>query len=72
MRTVICCTSLLMTTLFVGCGQTGALKLKSDPNLDKRSQYMIYKGTESTNQSQKTSQNKADSQAAASEVTQQN
>lgn len=72
MRTVICCTSLLMTTLFVGCGQTGALQLKNDPNLDKRSQYMIYKGTESTNQSQKTSQNKADSQAAASEVTQQN
>lgn len=72
MRTVVCCMSLWATTLFVGCGQTGALQLPSDPNLDKRSQYMLYKGTERTDQSQKNAQNKADSQAAASDLIQHN
>lgn len=72
MRTVICCLSVFMATLFVGCGQTGALQLPNDPNFDKRSQYMIYKGTQTNDHSQKITENKADSQAASSEATQQN
>lgn len=35
----------LIATLFtslVACGQSGALMLPSDPNYDKRSQYILY------------------------------
>lgn len=43
MRSVICCISILATTLMMsGCGQSGALQLTSDPNYDKRAKYLIY------------------------------
>ncbi|MDV2453877.1 MULTISPECIES: LPS translocon maturation chaperone LptM [Acinetobacter] len=43
MRTVICCVSVVFTTvLLVGCGQSGALQLPNDPNYDKRAKYLLY------------------------------
>ena len=38
----------------LGCGQTGALHLPSDPNYDKRAKYLLY----SQPQSDKTSKDK--------------
>ena len=44
MRTVICCMSVLLTTVvLVGCGQSGALQLPNDPNYDKRAKYLLYR-----------------------------
>ncbi|MBV6551946.1 LPS translocon maturation chaperone LptM [Acinetobacter soli] len=52
MRRFICYTSLLtMSLAMLGCGQTGALHLPSDPNYDKRAKYLLY----SQPQSDKTS-----------------
>lgn len=72
MRNVICCLSLLMTTLMVGCGQTGALQLPSDPNYDKRAQYLLYKNAAAQAKSDQTMQKQADQvidQSTASEIT---
>lgn len=52
MRNVIGCLSLLVIASMVGCGQTGALQLPSDPNYDKRAQYLLHKKTDSQPQSQ--------------------
>lgn len=42
MRLVLCAMSLLASSLLlVGCGQSGALQLASDPNLDKRAHYLL-------------------------------
>ena len=55
MRLVICCISVLATGFaLVGCGQSGALQLPSDPNYDKRAKYLLY----SQPQSDKTSKDK--------------
>lgn len=44
MRSVICCISVLvMSTAFVGCGQSGTLHMPNDPNYDKRAKYLLYK-----------------------------
>ena len=49
MRTVICCMSVLLTTVvLVGCGQSGALQLPNDPNYDKRAKYLLYPDAAST------------------------
>ena len=50
MRNVICCMSIWATTVLVGCGQTGALQLPSDPNYDKRAQYLLYKNNQTKTQ----------------------
>ncbi|WP_445116366.1 LPS translocon maturation chaperone LptM [Acinetobacter sp. WZC-1] len=43
MRFVMCCMSLLTTTLVMsGCGQSGALQLPNDPNHDDRAKYLLY------------------------------
>lgn len=54
MRTVICCVSVLTTILISGCGQMGALQLPSDPKLDPRSEYLIYKNKAAATQSSAT------------------
>lgn len=46
MRIAICSMGLLLTTLLIGCGQTGNLQLPNDPNYDKRAQYLLYKDGE--------------------------
>ena len=35
--------SALMFSQFTACGQSGQLMLPSDPNMDKRSNYILYK-----------------------------
>lgn len=67
MRTVICCMSLVASILITGCGQTGALQLPSDPNYDKRAQYLLYKDRVQTEQ--KPAQIQADGQLPTSEAT---
>lgn len=63
MRIVICCMGLLATSVLVGCGQTGALQLPSDPNYDKRAQYMLYKNdTQSSKQPKQVQENAAQDQ----------
>ena len=43
MRRVICCISVLVLgSSLIGCGQSGALQLPSDPNYDKRAKYLLY------------------------------
>lgn len=43
MRQMIAVMSLLATGLsLVGCGQSGALQLPSDPNFDTRPKYLLY------------------------------
>jgi predicted small lipoprotein YifL len=52
MRLVICCISVLATGFaLVGCGQSGALQLPSDPNYDKRAKYLLYPNVDSKQQS---------------------
>lgn len=77
MRNVIGCLSLLVMALIVGCGQTGALQLPSDPNYDKRAQYLLHKKTDSQLQPQPQNQTEQDvnkqaehrvDQQAASEI----
>ena len=46
MRMFICGVSALVTVLFTGCGQTGALQLPSDPNYDKRAKYLLHTNTD--------------------------
>lgn len=46
MRLFICFLAIVTPMLMAGCGQTGALQLPSDPNYDKRSQYLIYNNAE--------------------------
>ena len=76
MRTVIGCIGLLTSLLCVGCGQMGALQLPSDPDFDKRSKYLIYKGTPEQTQSSKKTQEQvehpADEETATPENTEQN
>lgn len=80
MRIVICCMSIWATTVLVGCGQTGALQLPSDPNYDKRAQYLLYKNSQAEteaknqvkNQVEQAVRNKADTaidQPATSDIT---
>ncbi len=72
MRIVICCMSIWATTVLVGCGQTGALQLPSDPNYDKRAQYLLYKNSQAQNQARQALENKANAatdQPAASDIT---
>ena len=46
MRLIIGGISLMITTFsMVGCGQSGALQLQSDPNYDKRAKYLIHSNT---------------------------
>lgn len=53
MRLVICYISLLATGFaLVGCGQSGALQLPSDPNYDKRAKYLLYPNVDSKQQSE--------------------
>lgn len=48
MRRVICCISVLVLgSSLIGCGQSGALQLPSDPNYDKRVKYLLYPNVES-------------------------
>lgn len=48
MRLVICYMSLLaIGSALVGCGQSGALQLPSDPNYDKRAKYLLYPNVDS-------------------------
>ncbi|MGY5393237.1 LPS translocon maturation chaperone LptM [Acinetobacter sp. NigerLNRRAM0016] len=48
MRRVICCISVLVLgSSLIGCGQSGALQLPSDPNYDKRAKYLLYPNVES-------------------------
>lgn len=43
MRQFICCMSLcVLSSAFVGCGQSGALHLPGDANTDKRAKYLLY------------------------------
>ena len=52
MRLVICYISLLATGFaLVGCGQSGALQLPSDPDYDKRAKYLLYPNVDSKQQS---------------------
>lgn len=54
MRSVICCISVLvMSTAFVGCGQSGTLHMPNDPNYDKRAKYLLYKDAASKPSAQK-------------------
>ena len=54
MRSVICCISVLvMSTAFVGCGQSGTLHMPNDPNYDKRAKYLLYKDAASQPAAQK-------------------
>ncbi|MNR89750.1 hypothetical protein [Acinetobacter johnsonii] len=54
MRSVICCISVLvMSTAFVGCGQSGTLHMPNDPNYDKRAKYLLYKDEASKPSAQK-------------------
>lgn len=51
MRLVICYISLLATGFaLVGCGQSGALQLPSDPDYDKRAKYLLYPNVDSKQQ----------------------
>lgn len=44
MLKVICSISVLFSSIVLtACGQSGALQLPSDPNLDKRAKYLLYK-----------------------------
>lgn len=53
-RLILCKITLLaITSLLVACGQSGALMLPSDPNYDKRSQYLIYPNVEQPTTQQK-------------------
>lgn len=53
MRLVICYISLLATGFaLVGCGQSGALQLPSDPDYDKRAKYLLYPNVDSKQQSE--------------------
>ena len=48
MRRVICCISVLVLgSSLIGCGQSGALQLPSNPNYDKRAKYLLYPNVES-------------------------
>lgn len=48
MRRAICCISVLVLgSSLIGCGQSGALQLPSDPNYDKRAKYLLYPNVES-------------------------
>lgn len=72
MRIAICCMSIWATTVLVGCGQTGALQLPSDPNYDKRAQYLLYENSQAKNQAEQAERNKVDTvidQPAASDIT---
>lgn len=62
MRIVICCMSIWATTVLVGCGQTGALQLPSDPNYDKRAQYLLYKNNQAETPAQNQAQNQVGNQ----------
>ncbi|MBK0063893.1 MULTISPECIES: LPS translocon maturation chaperone LptM [unclassified Acinetobacter] len=53
MRQVICYIGLLSVgTFLVGCGQSGALQLPSDPNYDKRAKYLLYSSKDAEHQAQ--------------------
>lgn len=67
MRHILCFSSVFLTTLLVGCGQSGNLQLPSDPNYDKRARYMLYPNVDATSQSQNP-QSPAASSAVASAV----
>ncbi|WP_353172719.1 hypothetical protein [Acinetobacter rudis] len=67
MRHILGFTGLLLTTLLVGCGQSGNLQLTSDPNYDKRARYLLHPNVDLASQTQgKNAQ--AAQQTAASEV----
>lgn len=71
MRNLMGCLSLLVVASLVGCGQTGALQLPSDPNYDKRAQYLLYKNTETQSKNEKKVNTQAKDrvdQRAASEI----
>ncbi len=65
MRLVICCISVWVTGFaLVGCGQSGALQLPSDPNYDKRAKYLLYPNVDSKQQSS----NKQEAASVAQEL----
>lgn len=45
-RLFICTFAILAVSTLSACGQSGALMLPSDPNYDKRSQYLLYPSVE--------------------------
>ncbi|OTG83680.1 hypothetical protein [Acinetobacter sp. ANC 4648] len=48
MRLVICYISLIATTfMMIGCGQSGALQLQTDPDYDKRAKYLLHSNIQS-------------------------
>lgn len=58
MRFSVCMSVSLMMCL-AGCGQSGALQLRSDPHHDGRAKYLLYSGSKVVTQQQdsKTSSN---------------
>lgn len=54
--------------LMVGCGQSGALQLPSDQNFDKRARYLLTSNKQEQVQREKQQAGKADTQQAASEL----
>jgi len=70
MRIVLCSMSLLASSwILVGCGQSGALQLPSDPNFDKRARYMLYPNPVSKSQTEQAQATQADAQQAVSATT---
>ncbi|GAA5014453.1 lipoprotein [Acinetobacter puyangensis] len=61
MRT-LCLIGLCLSSLcgLVACGQSGALMLPSDPNYDKRSEYLLYKKDKQTVQETQSSSQPSD------------
>lgn len=57
MRKYLSCLALCIGCLnLTACGQSGALQLPSDPNLDTRARYLIYAPTSQTNGSETSEQ----------------
>lgn len=54
MRSVIYCISaIILSTVFIGCGQSGVLHMPNDSNHDKRAKYLLYKNTAEQKPAQK-------------------
>ena len=45
-RLFMCTCTILAISVLSACGQSGALMLPSDPNYDKRSQYLLHPNVE--------------------------
>lgn len=56
MRFLSVCVSATLLMSLMGCGQSGALQLRNDPNHDGRAKYLLYSDSSSKSTGQKTSQ----------------